>query len=210
MQANSSSHSSLPCVSLPNNPSLHQHCHQKVYSNPSIPTHRPPHNAHYSHKAGSVQSFARSQLGSSSTIPVKTNSSSDPLLREEADLYFKEGLKRFSEGRFHDVLQLYKKALAIKKSILGEVHPEIALIQNNIGTTFERLGKYHEAISHYTKALETYQTVYGKDDLNVATCYSNIGALFSHDGQYKKALKCYTKTLEIRLNKLEENNSTLR
>jgi len=89
-----------------------------------------------------------------------------------------------------------KKSLKIKKAVLKQDDPDIAVIYNLMGLAYKHLEDYRNAIAYYRKALAIY-----KNNTNVemkkADVYANLGVGYQESGNYKKALKYQLMALDI-------------
>lgn len=55
---------------------------------------------------------------------------------------------------------LYREALAIKETLLGDEHPEVGLVANNLGTLLHDQGRDAEAAAHFRRALAIADRAY--------------------------------------------------
>ena len=56
-------------------------------------------------------------------------------------------------GHYRDAVPLLKRALAIRRKVLGEEHPHTATSYNNVAANLHDQGKYTEAEPLYRTAL---------------------------------------------------------
>jgi tetratricopeptide (TPR) repeat protein len=52
-------------------------------------------------------------------------------------------------GQNNQALSYHLKAIAIRKKVLGEKHPDLAASYNNIANTYERLGDYDQSLAYH-------------------------------------------------------------
>jgi tetratricopeptide (TPR) repeat protein len=109
-------------------------------------------------------------------------------------------------GDYDKALEYHNKALEIRKSVLGENHPDTASSYDNIGIVYRNLGDYDKALEYHFKALEIYKDILGEKHRDTAMSYNNIGAVYYNLGDYDKALEYYNKALEIQKDVLGENH----
>ncbi|HEX8195301.1 MAG TPA: tetratricopeptide repeat protein [Pyrinomonadaceae bacterium] len=112
-----------------------------------------------------------------------------------------------SQNKYEKAKPLYKKALQIRKQILGEDHPETANTYNNLAVLLFSQRKYKEAEPLLKKALQIREEVLGKNHPDTATSYNNL-ASFNEESQrkYKEAESLFRKALQIREKVLGKNH----
>jgi len=86
---------------------------------------------------------------------------------ESADLdsaikYNSSGNKLYKQEKYDHALVEYRRALVIRKSVLGNDHTDTAISYHNIGCALYRKGQYDEALDYYNKALPIRESVLGK------------------------------------------------
>lgn len=79
---------------------------------------------------------------------------------------------------------------------------EVADMNTNLGTIFEKVNQKEKAITHYSQALSLY--IEAKDSNNIGTLYNNLGVIHSKKGEYKKAKTYYQKALKINENPIKK------
>ena len=96
----------------------------------------------------------------------------DDALRVEA----LERTRRFlrDQGKYAEAEPLYRNALAIRRRVLGEDHPDTATSYNNLALPPRGQGKYAEAEPLYRKALAIRRGVLGEDHPDTAPSYNNL------------------------------------
>jgi tetratricopeptide (TPR) repeat protein len=92
---------------------------------------------------------------------------------------------------------LYLQALELRKKLLGNEHPDVAISLNNLALLYNTQGRYEEAELLYLQALELRKKVMSEDHPDVATSYFNLGGLYHQQGQYQKAKSLYLPALHI-------------
>ncbi len=73
------------------------------------------------------------------------------------------GLLYNNQGRYEEAEPLHKKALELRKKLLGEDHPDVATSLNNLGLLYNNQGRYEEAEPLYLQALELRKKLLGED-----------------------------------------------
>ena len=80
------------------------------------------------------------------------------------------------------------KALELRKELLGDYHPEVAMNLNNIAQIYSQFGKFEKALPFQEKAMVAYKNSLGDEHLDFATSINNLALLYFEMGQYEKAL----------------------
>jgi len=133
------------------------------------------------------------------------------LLKESQTKYEKSGGKDAelamildNLGRLHveqceytEAEQLYKKALTIRKRVLGSDHPDVAQSLNHLALLYYNQGKYNKAEPLYTRALTIEEQKLGKYHMDVAITLNNLAWLYCNLGQYDQAESLLTRALKI-------------
>ena len=73
-----------------------------------------------------------------------------------AELYRKQ-------GKYEAAEPLYVDALAMRKKLLGEEHPDVAQSMNNLAALYRIQGKYEAAEPLYVDAIKILETVLGNE-----------------------------------------------
>jgi tetratricopeptide (TPR) repeat protein len=116
---------------------------------------------------------------------------------DTATTYDHIGLVRDGQIEYNNALRHYKKALRIRKEVLGEQHPDTANTYNNLGKTLCHQCKYEEALESHKRALKIQERVLGNHP-DTAKTYNDIGMIYTKQRKHDKALNCYEKALSIR------------
>jgi len=125
---------------------------------------------------------------------------------EIADGLNEKGMFYYNGGKYNNAIYVFKKALKIRKKILGEEHPDTAQSYNNLAELYRNMGKYQKAEPLYLKALKIREKVLGEEHPDTASSYNNLAGLYKSIGDYQKAEPLYLKALEIREKVLGEEH----
>ena len=101
------------------------------------------------------------------------------------------------QGNAFEAIEYLTQVLEMKKSFLGESHPDVAGILNNLGLAWSDLGEPKKAIEYYTQAMEIYKAVFGDSHPSGAETLNNLGLAWSDLGEPKKAIEYYTQALKM-------------
>ncbi|MDM8565018.1 tetratricopeptide repeat protein [Candidatus Halobeggiatoa sp. HSG11] len=111
-----------------------------------------------------------------------------------------------SMGEYARAEPLYQKALAIKKTALGENHPRYANSLNNFAELYKSMGDYARAESLHQKALAIRKTALGENHPDYAQSLNNLALLYKSMGDYARAEPFYQQALAIDKIALGENH----
>jgi tetratricopeptide (TPR) repeat protein len=115
-----------------------------------------------------------------------------------------EGSALSGQHKYRAAEERHRQALAIRRKVLGEEHPDTATSYNNVGYNLSEQGKYAEAQPLYEKALAIRRKVLGEEHPDTASSYNNVAAHLSDQGKYAEAQPLYEKALAIRRKVLGE------
>jgi tetratricopeptide (TPR) repeat protein/tRNA A-37 threonylcarbamoyl transferase component Bud32 len=105
----------------------------------------------------------------------------DAKLRETlAELYRALGL-------YDAALPLDEQALATRRRVLGDEHPDTLLSINNLGMLLEAQGKLPEAEKHYRLAWEKRRRVLGEEHPDTLTSLGNLGNFYRAQARFAEA-----------------------
>ena len=109
-------------------------------------------------------------------------------------------------GQYGRALLLFESALEIRKSELGDRHPDTATSLNNLALLYYSMGQYDRALPLYESALEIWKSESGEQHPNTAKGFNNLALLYESMGQYDRALPSYKSALEIRKSELGDRH----
>jgi len=98
-------------------------------------------------------------------------------------------------GAYDKAIEHYLQAVENCRNNLGDIHPHMATILNNLGEVCRKKGQYDEAIEYFEKALASDLENSGSANLMVAIMWNNLGAVWCDKGLYDKAIEYYEKAL---------------
>lgn len=103
-----------------------------------------------------------------------------------------------ARGEYSDSREYNKKALDIRKQVLGANHPSTAASYNNIGEVCREQGDYDAAISYLKEACGIREEKLGVNHPSTAITYNNLGLAYEGQGNYKEALDYFEKALAVK------------
>ncbi|NEO55845.1 MAG: tetratricopeptide repeat protein [Okeania sp. SIO3B5] len=112
----------------------------------------------------------------------------------------------YQQGRYAEAIPFAEKALAIRKNVLGDDHPNVATSMNNLALLYYLQGKYTEAEPLFQQSLAIWKEKLGDNHLDVAKSLNNLALLYESQGRYTEAEPLYQQSLAIRKEKLGDNH----
>jgi tetratricopeptide (TPR) repeat protein len=112
-------------------------------------------------------------------------------------------------GDYASAEPLYRRALEIYRTALGENHPSVATSLDNLAELYCAMGDYSAALPLHRQALEIYRTALGENHPSVATSMNNLAVSYSAMGDHSAAVPLYRQALEIRRTALGENHPSV-
>lgn len=90
-------------------------------------------------------------------------------------------------GKYDLALEQSQQALAIRRELLGEEHPDTVTAMNNVGELFEKLGRLAEAEPLYVRCLELNRRDRNENDQELLGSLNNLGTLYLKMARHKEA-----------------------
>jgi len=100
-----------------------------------------------------------------------------------------------------------KAALATRRRVLGEVHPDVATGLCNLASLREMQGDYPEAERLFREALCMRQELFGEEHSEVAAVLVRLGAVYSFQGRYDEAEATLRQALALQRKLLGEEHA---
>lgn len=98
------------------------------------------------------------------------------------------GLVNRKIGKTSEAIGFFEQARSIRIASLGEDHPQVGAVYNNIGLLYKSTGDFENALICYDKAIEIKKKA---NDKSVYLNYMNMGELNGILGNYSVALDYY-------------------
>merc|ERR1719347_132086 len=103
----------------------------------------------------------------------------------------------FANTQVSTALKLLYRARYLALLVTGENHPELALIDSNIGLILHAVGEYDISLRFLEKALQLNLTYHGPKSLKVAVSYHLVARTQSCMGDFRSALANEKETFTI-------------
>jgi CHAT domain-containing protein len=110
-------------------------------------------------------------------------------------------------GEHEQALKLELLALKIDEKALGENHPMVAEICDNIGNIYRKLRGYDEALRYEKRAMDITERVFGLEHFKTVRVLQSTCMIYYELGEHEKGLKCILRALEIQQKKYSPNHS---
>ena len=101
---------------------------------------------------------------------------------------------------------LYRQALALRKRLLGDNHPDVATSLHNLANLYRNQGRYNEAEPLYLQVLELDKRLLGDNHPDVATNLNNLAALYHAQRRYEEAEPLLLQALALDKRVLGDNH----
>ena len=142
--------------------------------------------------------FAKDVVDLAYNLLENTDDTSTGALTRKGRIFNMSGMVYCSLREYNYAKELHEKALAIRKNIFGEDHPNVATSYNNLASVYYRLAEYNKAKELHEKALMIRKNNFGEDHADVAISYSTLAPVHYSMGEYNKAKELHKKALMIR------------
>jgi CHAT domain-containing protein/Tfp pilus assembly protein PilF len=96
-------------------------------------------------------------------------------------------VRLYQQGRAAEALAPARQALALRKAVLGEDHPDCAASRNNLASLYQALGDYARARPLYERARDLYKLALGEGHPDYANSLNNLASVYKDAGDYARA-----------------------
>jgi tetratricopeptide (TPR) repeat protein len=134
----------------------------------------------------------------------------ETILRGVLDVVPEDSPERFRAlqqlARMHDArgdhaqaLKELDESVELAQRYLGPLHPTVASIRNNRGTTLFYLGRYDESIAEFEEVVRIKEAAFGPDHPSVATSLQNLANLLDEQKRFDEAVEVLERARAISL-----------
>ncbi len=125
---------------------------------------------------------------------------------QEAQTAFDEANKLWDAGQRADAIARGEHALALRESVLGSTHPDVATCLDWLGLHFLFQKNPVRGEPLLQRALAIREAAYGRDSSSVGRALNDLADLSSAQGLYGQARPLYTRALVIQEATLGKNH----
>ncbi len=104
----------------------------------------------------------------------------------------------YADRNFEGSRKFHDAALAIRRRVLGEHHPDVATSLNNLGAVARAEGDLAAAMKLFQQSLDLRERLLGADHPATAISLNNIAEIFVVQGDLGRALALHERALKIR------------
>lgn len=142
-----------------------------------------------------ADAFARDLLARGTTR-IDADLAEEPALR--AQLYTVVGRVYRRRGLYPEAASLFQQALVLRQRLVGESHPDVAEVLNEIGLLREDQGEYEEAARVLSRALAIHRATPETEPLALATTLHNLAFAHLRTGQFEDSETQIRQALDIK------------
>jgi tetratricopeptide (TPR) repeat protein/CHAT domain-containing protein len=110
------------------------------------------------------------------------------------------------QGRVREALPLAQEAMAIRREILTENHPDYAISLRNLALLYQAMGDYPKALPLLEQARDLCKKLLTENHPAYAQSLNNLAVLYQAMGDYPKALPLFQRALDMYKQLLTENH----
>ncbi|CAF0752547.1 unnamed protein product [Adineta ricciae] len=129
---------------------------------------------------------------------------------QTATEYIHMALYSFANGHATNAAKLLCRARYIILACCGETHPQISLIDSNLGLILQSYGDYENALKYMEKSLELNKKFYGSKSLKVALSHHLCARIQSCRGDFRSALTSEREAYQIYRQQLGDEHERTR
>jgi tetratricopeptide (TPR) repeat protein len=117
---------------------------------------------------------------------------------ETAGVEINLGSSYMAAGRLEDAMQLYDRAWETRVRILGDHHPETAVVLSNRAALFAQLGRLEDAEAAYRQVIEIWEDELGPAHPAVSTSLNGLIGILDRRGRVDEAVPMAERSIAIR------------
>lgn len=116
---------------------------------------------------------------------------------EEIKRLIQQATQLGNEGRNLEAAEVSEHMVALIEKMVGPDDPRLALMLEQLGDVYHKLGLYAKAEPHYLRALSIREKALGPEHLSVAQSLNDLAELYAAKGDFAAAEPLYRRTLAI-------------
>mmetsp|Transcript_14348 Transcript_14348/g.19799 ORF Transcript_14348/g.19799 Transcript_14348/m.19799 type:complete len:547 (-) Transcript_14348:336-1976(-) len=196
-----------PCACRGSAAWVHVGCLKKWHLKLGVSTHLLCPTCKQAYVGDVAEELARLNLSQAREKDQLSTHSDNTKLLYECSALDQLGQVLSSQGKYDEALDLFKRSLENKVSIMGEERPTVANSLDNIAEVYRTRGQYESALGLKKEALRIRKKVLGLNHTDTATSYNNIGLVLQNMGKLAQA-KPYFKKAVFTYEQLCPNGTT--
>ena len=110
---------------------------------------------------------------------------------ETADALFALGRVDQRLGEFEESRRSFNRALELRLRFLGENHPQVGVVLNNLGALHGQLEEFDSALAAHRRALAIQRRATGPERIRVFNSLRGIGIVHDRKGEWAEALESF-------------------
>jgi CHAT domain-containing protein len=127
---------------------------------------------------------------------------------DRADALYREASETWRRGQPAITMPLERKVLALRRSLMGEKHPYVAVCLLNLALMHRTMGDHKAAVPLCRQALAIKKECLGEDHPEYAYALRSLAMLYKDMGDHKAALPLCKQALQITRRSLGEQHAS--
>ncbi|MBX7081734.1 MAG: serine/threonine-protein kinase [Nannocystaceae bacterium] len=115
-----------------------------------------------------------------------------------ATLWGQLGTAHWRAAQYEQSVAMHERALALKRRILGESHPAVAITIFNLANARDEQGEHDRALAEMLEALAMFERELGPNHPSVGNCANNLGSMVHVRGELDQAVRWYERALAVK------------
>ena len=116
---------------------------------------------------------------------------------DEARKLNDRSIELYKAGQYSEATSLTQRTLAIVETALGQDHPVVGTVLNNLADLYQAQGRYADAEALYKRSLAIREKALGPDHPDVALSLNNLGGLYLTQGRFADVEPLYKRSSAI-------------
>ncbi|EEA27372.1 kinesin light chain, putative [Talaromyces marneffei ATCC 18224] len=114
------------------------------------------------------------------------------------DLVWKVGNCLYADGRYNEAEKLFVQVMEIRKTVLGDEHPDTLTSILNLASTYWNQGQWNEAEKLFMQVMEIRKTVLGDEHPDTLTSMHNLAYTWQCQGKLHNAVSLMKECTDLR------------
>ncbi len=109
---------------------------------------------------------------------------------------------RDGKNNFEEAEKYAREALAMRRRLFGDLHPDVALSLSNLSSMLSGKKRFDEAVELSTQSIEQHKKIFGERHPRTAAAYDAMGRVLDGAGRVAESVSIYRRALDINLESL--------